>query len=116
MQTTHIVILLAYIALMILVGAWFARSKAVSTGDDFVLAGRSLPAPVLTGTLLATFVGSGSIIGGASFIYAYGPLAGVVFFGGEDSLNRLLGTVNSEDPTTGRFHFWRGTVGLTFRF
>ena len=82
MQTTHIVILLAYIALMILVGAWFARSKAVSTGDDFVLAGRSLPAPVLTGTLLATFVGSGSIIGGASFIYEYGPLAGLVFFGG----------------------------------
>lgn len=39
-------------------------------------------------------------------------IAGVVFFGGEDSLNRLLGTVNSEDPTTGRLHFWRGTVEI----
>jgi len=82
MQTTHVVILVAYIALMIVIGAWFSRSKAVSDGDDFVLAGRSLPAPVLTGTLLATFVGSGSIIGGANFIYGHGPLAGLVFFGG----------------------------------
>lgn len=39
-------------------------------------------------------------------------IAGVVFFGGEDSLNRLLGTINSEDPTTGRLHFWRGTVEI----
>ena len=39
-------------------------------------------------------------------------LAGVIFFGGEDSLNRLLGTVNAEDPTTGRMHFWRGAVEI----
>ncbi|WP_010203971.1 sodium:solute symporter family protein [Salinibacterium sp. PAMC 21357] len=82
MQTTHVVILVVYIALMIAIGIWFSRSKAVSDGDDFVLAGRSLPAPVLTGTLLATFVGSGSIIGGANFVYSHGPLAGFVFFGG----------------------------------
>ena len=82
MQTTHVFILVAYIVVMIAIGAWFSRSKAVSSGDDFVLAGRSLPAPVLTGTLLATFVGSGSIIGGANFVYGHGPLAGVIFFGG----------------------------------
>lgn len=82
MQATHVFILVAYIVLMIAIGAWFTRSKAVSDGDDFALAGRSLPAPVLTGTLLATFVGSGSIIGGANFIYGHGPLAGLIFFGG----------------------------------
>jgi O-antigen ligase len=37
---------------------------------------------------------------------------GVLFFGGESALNRLVGTVNAEDPTTGRMHFWRGTVGI----
>lgn len=37
-------------------------------------------------------------------------LAGALLFGGEESLNRLLGTVNAEDPTTGRLHFWRGTL------
>ena len=39
-------------------------------------------------------------------------LALVLSFGGDDALNRLLGTVNSEDPTTGRLHFWRGTLGI----
>lgn len=82
MQLTHVLILVGYVALMILIGAWFSRSKATSTGDDFLLAGRSLPAPVLAGTMLATFVGSGSIIGAASFIYEYGPWAGMFFFSG----------------------------------
>jgi SSS family solute:Na+ symporter len=73
MQPVHVLILVGYIVLMVLIGAWFSRAKNVSSGDDFMLAGRSLPAPVLAGTLLATFVGSGSIIGGASFVYTYGP-------------------------------------------
>lgn len=47
-----------------------------------MLAGRSLPQLVLTGTLLATFLGSGTIVGGASFIYQYGPWASIFFFGG----------------------------------
>src|SRR5699024_6622840 len=36
-----------------------------------------LPLPVLIGTLLATFVGSGTVVGGASFIYQYGPFAAI---------------------------------------
>lgn len=34
----------------------------------------------------------------------------VVFFGGEDVLSRFIGTVNAQDPTTGRAHFWRGAL------
>lgn len=82
MQTTHIMVLIGYILLMVLVGAWFSRPKAIADGEDFMLAGRSLPTPVLAGTLLATFVGSGSIIGGANFVYTYGPVAGIFFFAG----------------------------------
>jgi O-antigen ligase len=37
---------------------------------------------------------------------------GVLFFGGEGALNRLVGTVSADDPTTGRIHFWRGTLGI----
>jgi O-antigen ligase len=37
---------------------------------------------------------------------------GALYFGGEDALSRLVGTVNSDDPTTGRAHFWRGTAGI----
>lgn len=82
MNYTHIAILLGYIAVMIAVGAWFGRKKATSTGEDFVLAGRSLPAPVIGGTMLATFVGSGSIIGAANFAYTYGLIPGFLFFSG----------------------------------
>lgn len=36
----------------------------------------------------------------------------VVFFGGEEVLSRFIGTVNAQDPTTGRAHFWRGTLEI----
>ena len=39
-------------------------------------------------------------------------LVGAVFLGGEESLARLLGTVNSNDPTSGRAQFWQGTWEL----
>lgn len=38
--------------------------------------------------------------------------AGVVMLGGEPVLNRLMGTVSSADPTTGRAHFWRVTLSV----
>lgn len=37
---------------------------------------------------------------------------GVISLGGEDALNRIVGTVNSEDPTTGRAHFWDVTLDI----
>ena len=39
-------------------------------------------------------------------------LGGLAALGGEDALNRVVGTVNSEDPTTGRLHFWDVTVDI----
>ncbi|HZE73268.1 MAG TPA: O-antigen ligase family protein [Pyrinomonadaceae bacterium] len=38
--------------------------------------------------------------------------AGVVLLGGEGALSRFVGTVNTEDPTTGRAHFWSVTVDI----
>lgn len=37
---------------------------------------------------------------------------GVLMFGGEQALNRFVGTVNSDDPTTGRAHFWSVTLAI----
>jgi O-antigen ligase len=37
---------------------------------------------------------------------------GAVMFGGEAALSRLVGTVNSDDPTTGRAHFWSVTIDI----
>jgi O-antigen ligase len=38
--------------------------------------------------------------------------AGVVLLGGEGALSRFVGTVNADDPTTGRSHFWSVTVDI----
>lgn len=38
--------------------------------------------------------------------------AGVVLLGGESALSRFVGTVNSDDPTTGRVHFWSVTLDI----
>lgn len=81
MEYTHLTILIAYMAAMVAIGIYFSRASVVATGDDFMFAGRRLPRIVLVGTLLATWVGSGTIIGGANFAYQYGPLAFWLFFG-----------------------------------
>jgi O-antigen ligase len=37
---------------------------------------------------------------------------GVSFFGGDLSLTRLIDSVNTDDPTTGRAHFWSVTLNM----
>lgn len=63
-------VIIAYLMILIAVGAY--RSKFVKTQDDFMVAGRKLSAKVLVGTLLATWIGSGSIIAGAGLAYDKG--------------------------------------------
>ena len=46
---------------------------------------------------------------GLGFAMVLAVLVGVLYFGGEEAVSRMLGTVNSEDPTTGRAHFWQAT-------
>lgn len=60
-----------YGLVMIIMGIYF--SKKVSNSEDFILAGKGLGTIVLTGTLLATWTGSGSISGGeTSMAFSYG--------------------------------------------
>jgi O-antigen ligase len=37
---------------------------------------------------------------------------GVILLGGELSINRFIDTVNTDDPTTGRAHFWAVTLDI----
>jgi O-antigen ligase len=39
-------------------------------------------------------------------------LGAVTMLGGESGLTRLLGSLNTEDPTTGRAHFWAVTIDI----
>lgn len=59
-----------YVGALLGVGFW--RSRRVATADDFLVAGRTLPARVLVFTLLSTWIGSGSLFGGAGLGYRVG--------------------------------------------
>lgn len=82
MKTIYIVAIVVYL-LGISAYGFYVNKKYVKTNDDFVAAGHSLPLPVLIGTLLATWMGSGMITGTANFIYEYGPIASIFFLIGE---------------------------------
>ncbi len=76
----HFIVLVVYLLVLVALGAWKARR--VKTQEDFSLAGRGLPTFVLIGTLLATWIGTGSIFGNAEEAYRVGldalliPIAG----------------------------------------
>ena len=42
----------------------------------------------------------------------FGLFMGVILLGGEFSLARFIDTVNTDDPTTGRAHFWSVTLDM----
>ena len=42
----------------------------------------------------------------------FGLFLGVILLGGEFSINRFIDSVNTDDPTTGRSHFWSVTVDI----
>jgi solute:Na+ symporter, SSS family len=66
----YLTAVLVYLGLLILVGLW--QSRRVKSGEDFLVAGRTLPARVLVFTLLSTWIGSGSLFGGAGLGYRAG--------------------------------------------
>lgn len=75
---------LVIIYLLALIGVGALKAGQIRTQADFSLAGRSLPVWVLVGTLLATWIGTGSIFGNAEETYGVGvaafllPISGAV--------------------------------------
>ena len=60
------------IIVVTLLGVSLARVSKVKTKADYLVAGRSLPAFVLVFTLLSSWIGSGSLLGGAENAYRHG--------------------------------------------
>jgi SSS family solute:Na+ symporter/sodium/proline symporter len=69
-MSVYLVAIVAYLLSLAAVGFWYARRP--KSGDDFLVAGRSLPAHVLVFTLLSTWIGSGSLFAGAGLGYRVG--------------------------------------------
>lgn len=57
-------------------------------------------------------VRSAAIRAGLALVLITTLFAGVVLLGGESVLSRFVGTVNADDPTTGRAHFWSVTLDI----
>ena len=71
----YLAAVLGYLGVLAAVGVWRSRAAGRTSGDDFLVAGRSLPAHVLVFTLLSTWIGSGSLFGGAGLGYRIGLAA-----------------------------------------
>lgn len=67
---TYIIVTLAYI--LILTGIIIYKSRTVKSEEDFVVAGRSVPVYLLVGTLVTTWIGSGSLFGTAGLTFQVG--------------------------------------------
>ncbi|HSE40326.1 MAG TPA: sodium:solute symporter family protein [Acidobacteriota bacterium] len=68
--------ILIYMIVLIAVGA--IRGRQVATQEDFAVAGRKLSVFVLFGTMLATWIGTGSIFGNAEKTYQVGIAAIII--------------------------------------
>lgn len=62
--------IIAYLAFLIAVSV--VKSRKVKTQDDFMVAGRGVSALFLVGTLVCTWIGSGSLFGGAGRAFREG--------------------------------------------
>jgi O-antigen ligase len=82
-------------AVFLVVFSTFGKDKETTSGAE--KSGRARRAFMRVGLALALVL---LLFGGA------------VLFGGEAALSRLVGTVNSDDPTTGRAHFWSVTLDI----
>jgi solute:Na+ symporter, SSS family len=77
--------ILIYLVALILIGV--VKTRKVKDASDFALAGRSLTPWVLVGTMIATWIGTGSILGNAGKTYNTG-LAAIMI-----PLGSLLGVI-----------------------
>ena len=79
MTTIYFWVILAYLLVLTLIS--FKSSRGISTQEDFSVAGRRLSTLVLFGTMLATWIGTGSIFGNAEKTYQVGIAAAVIPIG-----------------------------------
>jgi len=66
----YIWVVIGYLVLLFAVG--ISKMRGVKTQDDFMVAGRKTPTLLLVGTLICTWIGSGSLFGGAGLAFRMG--------------------------------------------
>lgn len=74
-------LLAIFVYLFLLTGIGIYKSRQVKTEDDFAVAGRSLSPWIMVCTMLAVWIGTGSIVGNAEETYNSGMAAMIIPFG-----------------------------------
>ena len=98
---THFIVILLY--LFTLIGIGLYKANKIKTQSDFAVAGRSLTPWVLVGTMLATWMGTGSILGNAGKAYETGLAALILPLGsvlGIIILTQIAGKVRNYEKFT----------------
>ncbi|MDH7599824.1 MAG: sodium:solute symporter family protein [Sedimentisphaerales bacterium] len=75
----YLIAILGYLLLLTCIGLY--KSRQVKTQDDFAVAGRRLAPWVMVCTMLAAWIGTGSIVGNAEQAYQTGAAALIIPFG-----------------------------------
>ncbi len=78
----NLLLLVVVVYPLALLGVSLWRSRQVKSSEDFMVAGRSVPVLLLVGTLVCTWIGSGSLFGGAGLAYRTGIAELWFSFGG----------------------------------
>jgi len=97
----HFAVILIYLFTLIGIGVY--KSNKIKTQADFSVAGRSLSPWILVGTMLATWMGTGSILGNAGKTYETGMAALILPFGsilGIIILTQIAGKVREYEKFT----------------
>jgi SSS family transporter len=118
MTTIYFWTIVVYLVILVGVGAW--RSRGVESQEDFSVAGRQLSTFVLFGTMLATWIGTGSIFGNAgktyesgiaTWILPFGGLAGIVALSFLASKARRVEAITVQDILEQRYNKWARILG-----
>src|SRR5215212_6894774 len=111
--------IVAYMIFLVGIGA--VRSRGVDKQEDFSVAGRSLSTFVLFGTMLATWIGTGSIFGNAGKTYQSGIAAWILPLGGLLGIAALsflaakarrVEAITVQDILERRYNKWARVLGV----
>ncbi len=119
MTSVYFWTIVVYMVFLIGIGA--IRSRGVNSQEDFSVAGRQLSTFVLFGTMLATWIGTGSIFGFAERTYQVGIAAWILPLGGITGIivlsflarkARNLEAITVQDILEHRYNKWARVLGV----
>jgi len=119
MTSVYFWTIVAYMVFLVGIGA--LRSRSVKSQEDFSVAGRELSTFVLFGTMLATWIGTGSIfgfaertyqVGIAAWILPLGGIAGIIVLSFLAAKARNLEAITVQDILEHRYNKWARVLGV----